>query len=445
MPVKDKVTRYKWTEYRGSRTQGTPKSESSTDFSHDFPYTVTTGPNIPDWRSRIRNHQDATTHLDAINYIKVDLETGSTRIDRIPIKDIPGADEHYYEVNRPWTYSESRSLFVGIPSPVFPSGNLNVQTNSEALGKFIEKARSVQTQFEGGVFMGQLRQTVQQIVSPAKALRQGISDYLSTLKRAKGNPYRFARVRGGRNRGTPQTRRAETLRKIAADTWLEYAYGWRPLTQDISGAIVNLTQQQQPSDVNIVSSRALNQQEIGRYPNAVSSDGSLFTWDLVYEEVAEAIFRGAVWINTDSNPSLLYGNETLRGVGLTIDNFLPTVWELIPYSFLVDYFANIGEIISAASFPEGKFAWKMQGYKTVVRQRVENIVRTPIVSSNSQYNILTSGSLGSLELEYGYLGRLRYEGSLVPDFRLSIPSIGSTRWINMAGLAAQHKSLIPFT
>jgi hypothetical protein len=35
--------------------------------------------------------------------------------------------------------------------------------------------------------------------------------------------------------------------------------------------------------------------------------------------------------------------------GFDLKAFIPTVWEVIPYSFLVDYFVNIGDMLEAAT------------------------------------------------------------------------------------------------
>lgn len=452
MPIRIDHNIKKWETFNRVQQQGLPVQESSSGGSHDFVGTVTTGANLPDWKQRLRLHLDATTHLDAIGYDpKIDLSTGHSRIDRTRKIHIEGADEHYYEVNYPWSYSETQDLFMGIPSAVFPSGIYNAQADAEALGRFINKARSAQTQFEGGVFMGQLKQTVNQIISPAKALRQGISSYLTALSKKRQNLKRFSstpnvqRLYDRRQNKRINKRLKDDLKqRVITDTWLEYVYGWRPLINDISGAILNLTKQPSISDTTHVTGKSEIEGEMARVPNSYLSEGTEVRYNLVTTEKCSVKYSGAVWIHSDSNPDLLYGNETLRGVGLTIDNFLPTVWELIPYSFLVDYFTNIGDIISAASFPEGRFAWKIRGYKVHVVIESQDVQTIPTVFSNDVYNILLSCTPARVKLSYGYLGRDTYSGSLVPSFRIKVPDVTSLRWLNVAALGAQHRSLIPF-
>ncbi|DAD50714.1 maturation protein [ssRNA phage SRR6960803_2] len=462
MPIKVKDNIVKWTVFNRTQQQGLPVQESSDGFSHNFQCTVTTSPNLKDYIQRIRNHTSATTHMDGIGYTAFDLNVGHTRIDRTRKIHIEGADEHYYEVNYPWSYSENQDLFTGVPATVFPSGTFNVQADAEALGRFVENARSAQTSFEGGVFAGQLKQTVSQIINPAKALRQGLTKYLTTLSKRRGNPKRWStplvnalvkKRRAGPLSNDPTPRGVRRIsndqlnnakQRIITETWLEYVYGWRPLISDISGAILHATKQPSISDVTHVRGSSQLKGEIARVPASYLSDGTEVRYDQVTEEQCSVRYSGAVWVHSDANPSLLYGNETLRDVGLTIDNFAPTVWELIPYSFLVDYFTNIGDIISAASFPEGRFAWKERSYKVVVELRTDNVQVIPTIFSNDVYNILLSCNPGSYKVQYGYFGRDEYKGSLVPDFRISVPGITSLRWLNVGALGAQHRTLLPF-
>jgi hypothetical protein len=43
--------------------------------------------------------------------------------------------------------------------------------------------------------------------------------------------------------------------------------------------------------------------------------------------------------------------------GLTMDNWIPSIWELIPWSFAIDYFTGMGDFISSICFPWQNFRY----------------------------------------------------------------------------------------
>lgn len=63
-----------------------------------------------------------------------------------------------------------------------------------------------------------------------------------------------------------------------------------------------------------------------------------------------------------------YDTYGLRMLGLERDNILPALWELIPYSWLIDYFTNVGDLIKAYSLrsPVLHHTWGVQVVEDVV-------------------------------------------------------------------------------
>jgi hypothetical protein len=61
------------------------------------------------------------------------------------------------------------------------------------------------------------------------------------------------------------------------------------------------------------------------------------------QEHANVRYKGSVTISTEATK---WDNAAL--FGFTPSEFIPTAWELLPWSFLIDYFTNIGDILSSA-------------------------------------------------------------------------------------------------
>ena len=62
-------------------------------------------------------------------------------------------------------------------------------------------------------------------------------------------------------------------------------------------------------------------------------------------------------------PSCLAGFA--EGFGLGVSDMLPAVWEAIPFSFMVDYFVNVGEVLDSFHVLSARLAW----LKRTVRNR----------------------------------------------------------------------------
>lgn len=162
-------------------------------------------------------------------------------------------------------------------------------------------------------------------------------------------------------------RKANNAKKASVDTaqfmgntWLEVKYGWKPLIQEVQSAAEALTKDfSKDYDVRI---RTKGKKE---YSLPVPPYGGA---------------SGSGWAKAYIGAHFLIFDPTLRlrsNLGLT--EVASIAWEVMPWSFVIDWFSPIGDYIAAGSALEGlQF---IDGYETTVTDIDFKAYRTQISST----------------------------------------------------------------
>jgi hypothetical protein len=374
---------------------------------------VVKDPNLADYKYLIEHGLQATTHLLGTRFVR-----------KAPIWRCVG-----HLIDYPWTAPYDANDVVlrvieGTYPGDFPTNSLGITfTHADNLAKrsFVSKATAAQTTFQGGVFLGELRETISLLRHPAQLLRKDLGSYLRTVKK-----------RIGRVLGKTRKERILYLNKKVSDHWLEYSLGWKPLLSDIQSAGQLLSKVAfgnkskgyrkfiagfgKDNDATTATSFIL-----GGNPNVIGSTHQTSEVSVKYYGLMDIRCPNQV---------------TWRSVGLTPDNFFPTIWELIPYSFVVDYFTNIGDMIAAASFTRTGIRWMAKGTRlSLVNHymvlRAESSFVTHLGGSYPVFSCYARPSNATWANET--VERSRFSGSLVPQLEFTLPGHAS-QWLNIAGL-----------
>lgn len=227
------------------------------------------------------------------------------------------AEYHYVQ-----SYSlSSASATIPWDANTVPFGDVNW---TPVLNRSYEQLRAkVYDKVGLGVDLAEYKQSAATIVGTA-----------TTLRRA------YQAVRAGRFGDAAQSLRMKYFpkgvspAKSAGNNWLEFHFGWEPLYKDIHEAL------------EVINS------PVKHYAYERSRVRDPFTW----RQVADL---GSV-IRTSSANGYLSCQQGLRvkmtapGSGHTLDqwgisNPLAIAWELVPYSFVVDWFVNVGNFLDSQS------------------------------------------------------------------------------------------------
>lgn len=362
-----------------------------------------TGVENPRWMSQVRNHTSATTGRTITDY-RITGGFGSivARWKRLFNGQL---------VNQ-WSEEHGQVLFAS-SLPTVP--NSSTAADNEARRKFYKEAKDAQTGFRGLTFTGELRETLRMLRRPGQGLRRGLDDYLRRVKE--------------------RTRRAKrsSFGRIVGETWLEHAFGWAPLLADIkaAGETLNRRRHRYEGSYTRVSGNGVSE--------TATFDADLNArTDLVMRIYTRRLFRNRVSVLYYGEVRSVCPNPVLADMTLFGANFrelVPTAWELLPWSFLVDYFTNIGDILDAWSVRKSDISWcarsvKRLGERTlsecfVSKAYIESI--TP-VHSWIEASVTTSPFRSVAQT----LERSAATPAL-PSIQLEIPGFG-TKWINLSAL-----------
>lgn len=398
----------------------------------DLGGTVYAKGEMPGWRQRIAKGLNATTLLDA-EYTKLVY--------------VPG---HIYlgkwcggSVNRFGFYQYDGDLLKGHTTawakpPAAPTV-VDDKTRDEALQRAIKNARQKQNHFRGGNFLAELGDTLRGLRNPAKGFRNLLDTYHRNarrrVKRAVGRRPIPVSQRDFRDLERDKPDVARAAQRALSDSWLEANFGWTPLISDTVDAYHALRALSARVPLARFFGRSSNDDPPTYASSSVSHQITTLTFNVRTLKRYECTFYGAVKVRTDCPQSA----QAVEEFGVRTRDFLPAVWEAIPYSFLVDYFSNIGEIIEAASFPRSDIAWMARTYRNHSIRSTEQVATvvpsSPAFPANNS-NKVFSFTPSRVEWDRTYVNRTAYSDSIVPALRFEIPGSGDwKKWANITALA----------
>lgn len=355
-----------------------------------------TGETLPKHKEVIKARGNATTPLTAVSA----SFRGTRHLDCKVVADQNGE----------FTQEARGHLLSYAMSEPFYSGAWTSSANSRASERALAAVRELAVSMSGPTFIGELRETVRMLKKPAAAFWDGMQQYVVDLrKRNAENRKRYF--------GKKPRKYARNLSDIAAGLWLEKSFGWDPFLADIQAA--------QETYSDLVGFDRVKAFSVGGKDGKLvdSSDGYLYVPPpgsyLIYkismtdEETERVRYRGAVRMQAETTAL-----DHLARFGFTPSEFVPTAWELLPWSFLADYLANIGSIVSAAVTDTSNVIWLSKStHKTVDRKIRAHWAETEIRNALGIQNIRTSyGSPGAFHWRKTSLGRSAVGGIDFPTF-----------------------------
>lgn len=267
--------------------------------------------------------------------------------------------------------------FRPVNSPDHPNRNSRIQSCKDRAAISALKKLNI-AEMDTGEVLATMAQTVGMLRRPFHRMSKLLS------KMEKGRSKCLYKKSGGST--------SQDYLKATTDTWLEYSFGWRPLFQDI-GTIGKTF----AKDVQLFETAL-------RVARGGSEDSLTATASGSYIHGGENLYSGMKAVGTATRmtnlkvgtgvyyriPMGMRSDFVARTLGLGVSNIPTTIWNLTPYSWVVDQVVNVGDWISALT-PDpdlqiiGK--WMTLVEKSVVSGSCDlSIYRSPQVNVNQWYS-----------------------------------------------------------
>ena len=376
-----------------------------------------TGTNNPKWITQVKNGQNATTPMTGI-IDTIDCTPGVMWLKCRP----PPTGPLFYTLT---LSGEIAGILATNPTPFNWSPMSASTAYNRGLTQYLKRVGEVNRAFSGGTFVGELRETLRMIRNPAQGIRNILDSYMSDLK--------------GQKKRSPKN-----WKKNLSSTWLEYAFGLVPLIHDIQDATKAYNRLVEEPTFIPVSAAGVHDVNVPgpvntAYNVLISGFSDLYCPKIFYDRRStdKAIVKFRGYVRRDSRATLA-GKAAL--FGFTPEQIIPTAWELLPWSFLVDYFTNIGDICETAVVNQGSIAWT--NVSEIVIQTSEYYVRVADATLQTGSERTVGGEPSTARIQRRRVNRYVPTSLSLPNLTFEVPG-RPAQWANMTALFAQAQRLHP--
>lgn len=315
----------------------------------DRPYRVVTsggtrddGYKLNDWRKRIARGDSAVTTLSGTK-TEIDYVRGTNHLAVVSFLK--------YGTSNVWRDVEFNLRGVPALARTVAGQTATVSASkskarAKAIKAFYRTVENFYQAFAGGVGLAELPETLRMLRNPGEALKKLFAeDYVGTLAK--------------RYKGWRKTSQKKELLRAIRSQYLQSVYGWLPFLSDIDSAREALSRINEES-ITREKFTVTGYDEASEPPVAYSGGGDSWWWHYgvaVNKARWKARYRGLLERKVDGFDPKALNQYRAQQAGLTLSQFVPTLWEWLPWSFLADYFTNIGDILQQTYVDTGFVRW----------------------------------------------------------------------------------------
>jgi hypothetical protein len=394
--------------------------------------------NNTDWRRRIKRGENVSSYYSCSGGLIDEAIPGSSNLvaryvaEYDPVTLLP--IRYVY-------FKESLVGFARAPKDALnPSGSLSGVQNA-ALSRAHKRITAEVSHLNGWTVLGELKETIAQLRRPAGAIRDLMNKYLRSAYNRK------ARIR---NIKSPIGRK-EYLDALSG-TWLEISFGLKPLlsdTKEIAEALARYNMK--PPKRTRIRASALEAVDEHLYGSVNRVDGFNSRFTLMRDDEIRRYENSCQYIVVmDSKAEVPSGPlRSLTDVlGFTPENFVPALYQVAPWSWLLDYFTNVGDIIEAGCTNQTRVLWHNRTSRSrVIRSWKNVIVDSAELLSAYQYEQVScsvGALLGSGKTVTNVMTRQPGGKLGIPDLVFDHPGDKPGKLFNILAVMNQHRPRVEF-
>ncbi len=331
---------------RATQAGGPPGSWASASSVKPYYLTKTrSGSSNPQWRKLVKSGSNATTAYSLVAF-------------RMDIAE-PGFNILNYEFGTgpsKYVIRETCSGLIGVASPVYYAPGFS-GPDTTALLQIYKKIDATANQWKGLAFFAEFADVVHQFGHPAESLLKYATHHIDQ---------KYLSVRS-LLRGTLSTKKKrQKLYKMLADSYLEFVFGLAPLISDTKKAAEALARFEYEGDPK--NNPALRTRAVGRgsmtYQSPITTTpyspfGSPLYMSFLYQDSYSCEMKVQYIAGLSTSIKADFGSVRRLAdlTGFTPGKIIPAAWEAVPWSWLGDYFSNVGDVLGTIGVNTSKVNW----------------------------------------------------------------------------------------
>lgn len=369
----------------------------------------------PLWESQVRKGINATTPMTATRG-QVSYYPGYMELELQPH---PGA----YDV------IGVAGFLIATTKPIeHYSGSLTAKCDSQALSKLHDKLYAIQHDADIGETLGEYKQALSMIGKPL----QGLHDLVDLYHRRAAVIAANVQRRYGRSLSRLDPHMVRDLNAALGALYLEFTFGWKPLAHDLIGVIKAMQEKRGTVATHISVSYK------GDTLVSDTTSRNILNNHLVFNVRTVKSVKATVRYQIGIEPTKVEALSYAERIGFVPERFVPTLYAVLPYSWLLDYFTGINIALDALC---DDFKFTTWVCKTERVESITEVVSNPDYSATrARVGVDYKSVSGSPAVSRAVRTDVRRSipTSLIPAVTLTVPTSWRP-WANVVALAAQKK------